>query len=77
MLSLHRRNGERLARVLAEGVQEGEVRDDLDLYDMTLALVGMVNLRVLCCLEEGTCAHDMAERVLDIFFQGVAPGGAA
>ena len=58
--------------MLAHGVATGEIRKDVDLEDAAHAIAGMVEQRTQLWLAGVPMPEDMAERVLRIFFHGVA-----
>ncbi len=72
LLSVHRRNGELLAAVLAEGVRTGRLRADLDVQETVMALVGMVHLRCGAAARGVPLRAGAADRLFDLFFHGVA-----
>jgi TetR/AcrR family transcriptional regulator len=51
----------------------GEVREDVDLDDATHALVGMIDQRLDFWARGGDLPEDLPERLLGLFFHGVAP----
>lgn len=71
ILSVHRKNGEILGRLLEEGIREGEVREGIQIMDAVMALVGMLNLRCSAALHGPPLDDDIADRILDLFFHGI------
>lgn len=61
-----------LRSVFEAGVAAGELRPDLDLEEAVLALFGMVDHRLVLFLHGRPLPPDMPERMLDLFFHGVA-----
>ncbi len=61
----------RIQELLAEGVQRGELRQDLDLDDAAFALKGMVDQRLQMWLHGVPFPADVADRILAIFLNGV------
>ena len=64
---------ELLSHLIAEGVRAGEVRADVDVRDAALALVGIIDLRLQLWLEGEELPADLAQRVIHLLFDGVAP----
>lgn len=58
---------------LAEAQAAGEIREDVDLDDATHALVGMIDQRLDVWARGGELPRDLPERLLTLFFDGVAP----
>jgi len=59
-------------KVVAEGVQRGEIGDTFDLRDIVLALVGMVDFRCRLYVSDQVPIPDQAvDRMVSIFFDGV------
>jgi hypothetical protein len=58
--------------MLERGVLEREIRADVSLDDATMAVVGMVDRWFQEWLRGSPLPADLAERVLRIFFDGVA-----
>ncbi len=74
LMELHRRNGEKVTTMFAEGVQAGEIRGDLDLRAVTLAFIGTVNMRVLLSVHGADRpAEAVADEVLTVLFEGIQP----
>ena len=60
--------------LLREGVENGEIRQNVNLDDAMHALAGIVDLRcMLWVLEGDRIPPDYPERVLELMFEGVAP----
>jgi len=58
--------------VVEEGVRRGEIKGDIDLRDVVLALVGMVDFRCRLYVSDQVPIPDQAvERMISIFFDGV------
>lgn len=77
LMSVHVENGRLLGRLLAEGVANGELRDDVEVADLTLALIGMVNIWALGCLHDRPMPDDVTDRILDLFFEGACARAVA
>jgi TetR/AcrR family transcriptional regulator len=58
---------------LAEARLAREIREDVDLDDATHALVGMIDQRLDLWARGGDLPEDLPERLLSLFFDGVAP----
>jgi AcrR family transcriptional regulator len=59
--------------LLAEGVERGEVRHDVNLSDGVLALLGMVDQRCRSLVFEGVpIPPECPQRLVDLFFNGVS-----
>jgi hypothetical protein len=59
---------------LGAAMAAGELRDDVRIDDAVVALVGIVDQRCHAFVLEGRAFEaDLPERVLDIFYHGVAP----
>lgn len=69
--SLRARHLELIKRMLAVGVESGEIRKDVDLEDAAWAIGGMVDQRMQLWLLGTPLPDDLADRLLDIFFRGV------
>ena len=74
LMELHRRNGQKISAMFAEGVAAGEVRGDLDPRAVTLAFIGTVNMRVMLSVHGADRpAEDVADEVLTVLFEGIQP----
>ncbi len=63
-----------IMRLLEEGVRSGEIRQDLNLEDAAVALIGCVDQRCMrWVLDEEEIPIDYPERVLSLLFGGMAP----
>jgi TetR/AcrR family transcriptional regulator len=61
-----------IARSMIEvGVANGEIRPDVDLEDATMAIIGIADRWFQDWLRGGSLPHDLPERVMSIFFDGV------
>lgn len=69
--SVHKGNLMSLVELVEEGQRNGELRADVCAMDCALALLGVVNLRVLAAVTGMPVSGDEAHRTLDIFFSGV------
>ncbi|MFW6050144.1 MAG: TetR/AcrR family transcriptional regulator [Myxococcota bacterium] len=58
---------------LRHAQEQGEIRGDVDLDDATYALVGMIDQRLDLWMRGGPLPPDLPERLLNLFFRGVAP----
>lgn len=59
--------------LIRQGIADGEIRSDLHVDDAVLALLGMVDHRCRRLVFEGeSIPEDCAERLVDIFFNGVS-----
>lgn len=70
--SLREQNLTMIRQLLEAGVTRGEIRRDVDLGDAALALTGAIDQRIRLWLLGVNPPSDVAERVLRLFFDGVA-----
>ncbi|HJK93926.1 MAG TPA: TetR/AcrR family transcriptional regulator [Polyangiaceae bacterium LLY-WYZ-15_(1-7)] len=70
--STRARHQERVRELLELARARGEVRRDLDLMDGVHALTGMVDARLQLWLHGEPLAPDLPERIVSLFFHGVA-----
>lgn len=73
LVSLHEEQCQRLADLLQEGIDNGELRSDVDLDHSVAALIGMVNVWILRSMQGAALPDDLPERILELYFNGVAP----
>lgn len=70
--SLREQNLTMIRQMLEAAVARGEIRKDVDLGDAALALAGAIDQRIRLWLVGVNPPPDVAERVLRLFFDGVA-----
>ncbi len=58
-------------RMIEYGVVNGEIRSEVDVEDATMAIIGMADRWFQDWLRGGTLPHDLPQRVMAIFFEGV------
>ena len=75
--SVHEEHHHLMSQLLAEGVARGEIRADLSPRDVSISFVGLVHIWGKFCLRSPCMVQalpaDLPDRVMDIFFNGVAP----
>ena len=71
--SMHQENTRLLAQILQSAVATGEVRQDLNLDNLAISLVGLINIWSLHCLQGQPLPNNLPEHILEIFFHGVSP----
>lgn len=69
----HERNQALILRLFAEGIATGEVREDVNLEDAVLALLGALHSRAFLALKGLASSEDSPARIVDLLFRGLAP----
>ncbi len=72
VMTVHLHKVELLTGLIAEGIESGELRADLDPRAAVLAFIGMVNFYLVAQIHGVAMPPDHARRLLDIFFHGAA-----
>ncbi|MEM7158368.1 MAG: TetR/AcrR family transcriptional regulator [Myxococcota bacterium] len=62
----------RVRRLLTEGVQRGELREDLNVHDASIALVGTTHMYLQLWLDGTPLPDDFAERMTTLFLHGLS-----
>ncbi len=62
---------QRIRRLLREGIERGELREDLNVHDASIALVGTTHLYLQLWLDGTPLPPDFAERVATLFLHGL------
>ena len=70
--SLRSLHEQAIQRMLAQGIERGEIRQDVDLVDATFAVIGLVDQRLQMWLQGVPLPQDLPERLVGLFFDGVA-----
>lgn len=73
VLSVHRQHLALMTRILEEAAQRGEIRADVCCEDAVRALLGSANMFVKSALAGDQPREGDADRLLDIFLNGVTP----
>lgn len=73
LLSLHMEMLGRLAALLEQGREAGEVRSDLPAEELALAFIGMLHVHTMAALYGVEPDVDAPAQILDIFFSGARP----
>ena len=71
LLSLHLHHAQALLSLLLEGVENGEIRADLNLEVAVQGLLGMVNLSAMAAFHGHPVPDNHAHSLIDLFFHGV------
>jgi TetR/AcrR family transcriptional regulator len=71
--SVRERHLRRTRELLEIGIERGELRADLRLDDMVFALTGLIDQRLQAWLAGEPLDADLSERLVYLFFHGVAP----
>ena len=73
LMSMHMKHEALIGQIISDGVEQGVIRGDLALTDVTTSLAGLVNIWGMHCLHGKSLSDDLPRRILDIFFHGVSP----
>jgi len=70
--SIRDRHLARTREILELGVERGEIRRDVRLDDALFALTGLIDQRLQAWLQGEPLDADLSERLVSLFFHGVA-----
>lgn len=73
LLSIHEEQTRLIMGLLSQARNEGEIRNDLDLSQISASLVGLVQAWGMRCVHGLEIPENTSEHILDLFFHGVAP----
>ncbi len=72
LLQIHTESLCAIQRLLADGVEQGLVRRDVDPTVASLALLGILNTHIMAVLHGLTLPEDLPKRLTRLFFHGVS-----
>ncbi|MEL6346246.1 MAG: TetR/AcrR family transcriptional regulator [Myxococcota bacterium] len=73
LISLHQEQSRMLIDILKHARQQGEIRDNVDLCQLSTSLDGLIQIWGMRCVHGQPIPEKTPEHILDLFFHGVAP----